>query len=121
VIFKERFYQCAQCANRTSKFAWDYEPLPECHGQMVETGHVLSALRNSGVIDDQLEGGPRVFENMGHEGVYIESKSQWRREMEKRGLVNVVRHDDSYYRKQRKMQMESIRDAGKTLDGLRVR
>lgn len=44
------------------------------------------------VIDDQLEGGPRRFETLGHDEPYIETKSQLRREMEARGL----RHIDRY-------------------------
>lgn len=73
------------------------------------------------IIDDQIEGGPRFFETLGHDDVWIESKSQLKREMEARGLVNVVRHDASYYAKQRKMHDEMIRDTGYTPDGLRVR
>ena len=64
------------------------------------------------IIDDELEGGPRVFDTMGHEGVYIASKSQWRREVAARNLENVVRHDSAYYAKQRKMHDEKLRDTG---------
>ena len=73
------------------------------------------------IIDDQLEGGPRRFETMGDDEPYIESKSQWRREMQARGLMNVDRHDSAYYAKRRKMHDECIRDTGQTPDGLRVR
>lgn len=62
------------------------------------------------VIDDQLEGGARLFENFGHEPVWVESKSQWRREVAARNVVNVDRHDSAYYAKQRKMHDERLRD-----------
>lgn len=42
---------------------------------------------NVNVIDDQLEGGPRRFDTMGADMPYIESKSQWKREVAKRGLI----------------------------------
>lgn len=44
------------------------------------------------VIDDQIVGGARFFENLGHEPVWIESKSQLRAEMAARGLREKVRH-----------------------------
>lgn len=118
MIFKERHYQCLLCPQRDRKLAWDYDPAPVCdgHGPMFETGHILAASRNRGVIDDQLEGGPRRFETMGHDAPYIETKSQWRREVEKRGLVNVVKHDDHYYRTRRKWHDEEKRDTGRNLD-----
>jgi hypothetical protein len=65
------------------------------------------------VIDDQLEGGPRLFDTMGHDEVYIESKSQWKREVAARNLENVVRHDSAYYAKQRRMHDERLRDTGR--------
>lgn len=64
------------------------------------------------VIDDTLEGGPRFFENMGHDPVWIESKSQWRREVAARNLVNVDRHDSHYYAQRRKWHDEKLRDTG---------
>lgn len=64
------------------------------------------------VIDDQIEGGPRFFDTMGHEDVWIESKSQWRREIAARNLENVVRHDAAYYAKQRRAHDEMLRDTG---------
>ena len=112
MTFKERGYECDQCSQRTKQLRWDTDPAPTCAcgGTLYEVG--LSWHGNRGVIDDQIEGGPRWFENMGHEPVWIESKSQWRREMEKRGLVNVVRHDSAYYAKQRKRHDEELRDTG---------
>jgi hypothetical protein len=44
------------------------------------------------VIDDQLPGGPRMFENLGDKEVYIETKSQLRAEIQARGLQPCVRH-----------------------------
>lgn len=67
---------------------------------------------NVSVIDDQLEGGPRFFETMGHDAPYIESKSQWKREVEARGLVNVDKHDRAYYRKKFREHDEQLRDTG---------
>ena len=50
------------------------------------------------IIDDAIEGGPRHFETMGPDAPYIETKSQWRREVAKRNLVQVDRHDAAYHR-----------------------
>lgn len=44
------------------------------------------------VIDDQIVGGARYFENLGHEPVWIETKSQLRAELAARGLREHVRH-----------------------------
>lgn len=38
------------------------------------------------VIDDQIEGGPRFFDHLGHEPVWIETKTQLQAELDKRGL-----------------------------------
>jgi hypothetical protein len=62
------------------------------------------------VINDELEGGARFFENMGNEPVWVASKSQWRREVAARQLVNVDRHDSAYYAKRRQMLDEKRRD-----------
>lgn len=43
------------------------------------------------VVGDEIPGGKWV-ENLGHEPVFVESKSQLKFEAEKRGLVNKVRH-----------------------------
>jgi hypothetical protein len=65
------------------------------------------------VIDDELEGGPRRFETMGPDEPFISSKSEWRREVAARGLVNVDKHDAAYYAKQRRMHDERLRDTGR--------
>ena len=63
------------------------------------------------IIDDQLEGGPRVFDTMEGEP-FIESKSQWKREVEARGLVPYDRHDRAYYARRFKRHDEELRDTG---------
>jgi hypothetical protein len=70
------------------------------------------AQKGVSVIDDQLEGGPRVFEHLGHDGVYIESKSQLKRELDARGLQIRYAHTADYYAKQRKAHDERMRDTG---------
>jgi hypothetical protein len=62
-----------------------------------------------GVVDDTIIGG-RWCETLGHEPVFYGSKSELRRLAAERGLTNVVKHDDAYYAKQRKMHDERIRD-----------
>jgi hypothetical protein len=64
------------------------------------------------VIDDQLEGGPRRFETMGDDEPYIESKSQWRREMAARGLVQMDRFDSDHHRRKFRQHDEMLRDTG---------
>ena len=49
------------------------------------------------VIDDTLHGGPRWFDTMGHEDVWIETKSQWKREVAARGLIPVEKHVDNVF------------------------
>lgn len=44
------------------------------------------------VISDAIVGGARMFENLGHEPVWIETKSQLRHELAARGLREHVRH-----------------------------
>lgn len=113
MTFKERRYECQQCGADVRGLYWNYEqPDPcECGGTWAETGTLLSVERNRGVIDDTIIGG-RVCETLGHEPFYYESKSALRKEAARRGLVNVVRHDDAYYAKQRKMHDEKLRDTG---------
>jgi hypothetical protein len=65
------------------------------------------------VIDDQLEGGPRRFETLGADEPYIESKSQWRREVAARGLVPYDRHDRHYYQTKFRQHDERLRDTGR--------
>lgn len=44
------------------------------------------------MIGDEIPGGARMFENLSHEPIYIESRSQLRAEMRARGLREHVRH-----------------------------
>lgn len=114
--FKRRWYACSQCGTQKEAFAWDYDPLPEhCGVAMFETGH--SAAITHGVIDDQLEGGPRRFETLGHDAPYIESKSQLRREAEKRGLIPTGdRKPAEYFARQRRLHDEELRDLGRNVE-----
>lgn len=64
------------------------------------------------MIDDQLDGGPRRFETLGHDEPFIESKSQLRREMEIRGLEFFNRKDTSYHVTRRKRRDEEYADTG---------
>jgi hypothetical protein len=89
---------CDKCGSAVSVGEWPWCP----HG---------FGLPN--VIDDQLEGGPRLFETMGPQDVWIESKSQWRREVAARELVHVDRHDRAYYTKRLRMHDEALRDTGR--------
>lgn len=86
-------------------------------GQELQVGDYPFCKNGSGhgpwrvsVIDDTLEGGPRFFENMGDAPVWIESKSQWRREVAARNLVHVDRHDRDYYRRLFRQHDERLRD-----------
>ena len=114
MTYKERRYECVCCGQAVQFLAWNTDPAPSCHkdgAPMVETGLIAAVARNRGVIDDQLEGGPRWCETMSHDPVWLDgTKSQYRREVEKRGLTNVVKHDSTYYAKQRKMHDERLRD-----------
>lgn len=89
---------CDRCGHTLQVGDWPYCPHP--HGYAVS------------VIDDQIEGGPRFFDTMGHEDVWIETKSQWRREVEARQLVHVDRHDRAYYQRMFRQHDEMLRDTG---------
>lgn len=73
-----------------------YEPInapdpgcPQCGGP---TARVWSSgFRRVGAIADSIPGGLKI-ENMGHEPVTVYSMTEFKRECEKRGLVNVVKH-----------------------------
>jgi hypothetical protein len=88
---------CDRCGEPLRVGAWPFCP----HGVYTVS-----------VIDDQLEGGPRVFEHLGHDGVYIESKSQLKRELDARGLQIRYAHTADYYAKQQKAHDERMRDTG---------
>lgn len=65
------------------------------------------------VIDDQLEGGPRRFDTMGHDMPYIESKSQWKREVAKRGLIPYSPKDRATHDRFFRQMNERYRDEGR--------
>ena len=88
---------CDKCAQPVEVGEWPWCP----HG-----------FPNVGVINDELEGGPRFFETMGDQPVWIESKSQWRREVAARNLEHVDRHDRAYYQRKFREHDERIRDTG---------
>lgn len=115
-VFMRRWYACGTCGVQVDAFAWDYDPMPEhCGRPMFETGHGTAITH--GVIDDQLEGGPRRFETLGDDAPYIESKSQLRREAEARGLRAVGdRKPAEYFARQRRLHMEELRDLGKNVE-----
>lgn len=45
------------------------------------------------IIDDQLDGGPQWIENLGHDPVWVESKSQLRQELNARDLQPMVKSE----------------------------
>ena len=45
------------------------------------------------IIDDQLPGGPQWIENMGHDPVWVEDKSQLKKELKARNLEPLIRSD----------------------------
>jgi hypothetical protein len=94
---------CEACGKLLAIGEW-----PFCGGKN-NHGFPLAGIN---IIDDELPNGPYLCETLGHEDVYVTSKSHLRREAEARGLENVVRHDDHYYRRQRKQHDEWLRDTG---------
>lgn len=66
----------------------EHPPCPRCGGETVRH-YPIGGTRH--VISDEIIGGTWI-ENMGHQPVYVESRSQYRRELEKRGLEQCVRH-----------------------------
>lgn len=89
---------CEKCAHELQVGDWPFCPHPSSYAL--------------GIINDEIEGGPRFFDTMGHEPVWIESKSQWRREVEARNLVNVDKYDRAHYVKKFREHDERLRDLG---------
>lgn len=116
MTFKERRYECAACGEAVKALAWDTDAAPlHCDAPMGETS--LSGDRAPSVIDDQLEGGARWCETMDVEPVWLDgTKSQWRREVAKRPIRNVVRHESDYYARSRKRHDEELRDTGRNTE-----
>lgn len=69
---------CLKCGHEFKVSDW-----PWCPHDRSSTG--------TGAIDDTFIGG-RIYENLGHEPVYVESRSQLKRELAARGLEEFVRH-----------------------------
>lgn len=72
---------CEKCGKEIAVGEWAWCP----HGFPERPG-------GTAMIDDQVPGGARYFENLGHERVWVESKSQLRDELRARGLRENVRH-----------------------------
>ena len=90
---------CTTCGNTVTVGQWPWCP----HG----------FAQGVSVIDDTIEGGPRYFDTMGHEPVWIESKSQWRREVAARNLVPFDTHDRAYYDRLFRQHDERLKDTRK--------
>lgn len=89
---------CSQCGGKLEIGSW-----PFCRG-----GHSKAVFF---VIDDQLEGGARWCDTMGHESVWLDgSKSQWRREVAARELIPWDRYDHGTHQRKRREHDEQLRD-----------
>lgn len=89
---------CEKCGNAMQVGEWPFCP------------HGFPSSRLN-VISDELPNGPYWCETLGHEAVYVTSKSHLRREADARGLECVGgRKPDSYFAKQRQMLDEKRRD-----------
>lgn len=71
--------RCDKCGEEYEIGAWPFCP----HGEF-NPDHLA-------VIDDSIPGG-MVIENMGHEPMTFYSKSEWKAECRRRGLINRVEH-----------------------------
>ena len=91
--------KCDKCGAEMQIGEWPFCP------------HGVSA-RGISIQDDQIEGGPRFFETLGHDPVWIESKSQLKRESAARGYESCVRHDQAYYTRLFRRHDEERRDTG---------
>lgn len=74
---------CPRCGDTLAVGQW-----PFCRDGR---GHEPFIAANLAVIDDSIPGG-MVIENMAHDPITFYSKSDYRREMKARGLVNLVQH-----------------------------
>jgi hypothetical protein len=79
---------CLDCGWTGAIFASPHEhpPCPACQGQ---TERIY--LGGYGFVGDEIPGGQWI-ENLGHQPVFVESKSQLKHECELRGLTPMVRH-----------------------------
>lgn len=76
---------CVKCGKKLAVGEWPFCGGQNAHGIPERAG-------GTAMIDDQLAGGARLFENLGAEPVYVASKSQLRDEMRARGLRSHVEH-----------------------------
>lgn len=72
---------CEQCGKEIEVGEWAWCP----HGFPERPG-------GTAMIGDEILGGARMFENLGHEPVYIDSRTTLKRELQARGLRPMVRH-----------------------------
>lgn len=113
MTYKLRYFTCHACGSAVSEWLWHYqEPAPcACGGYWIPTDSPHPA---PAVHDDQLEGGARWTEHMANTPVWLDgTKSQYRRLCAQHGVVNIVRHDDRYYARQRRRHDEELRDTGR--------
>lgn len=92
---------CEKCGGALEVGAWPFCP----HGFP----------KGIAVIDDTIEGGPRFFETFGDEKVWIDSKSKWKLEVDKRKDEIVFvgdNHDRAYFQRKFKQHDEWLRDTG---------
>lgn len=69
------------------------------------------------IISDEFAEGPHWCETLGHERVWVESKSQLRREAEARGLTCVGgRKSDDYFCTARRLHDQELRDTGRNTE-----
>ena len=97
---------CPKCGKVLSSGEW-----PFCGGI---NNHGFSLGKGVAVLPDAIEGGARWCETMGDEPVWLDgTRTQWKREMEARGLVNVDRHDSAYYATKRRLHDQELRETGR--------
>ena len=72
---------CEKCGKEIQVSEWPFCP----HGFPERPG-------GTAMIGDELIGGARMFENLGPEPVYIDSRTTLKRELAARGLREFVRH-----------------------------
>jgi hypothetical protein len=113
MTFTRYAFTCHACGAQTREWLWNYqEPAPcPCGGAWIPSD--TPAAPAPAVHDDQLEGGARWCETMAETPVWLDgTKSQYRQLCAQHCVVNIVRHDDRYYRTQRQRHDEELRETG---------
>jgi hypothetical protein len=64
--FKMRHYECRTCEKRVSRLAWDYDPVPECHGLMGPWEPTNRFGSSAHVIQDSIPGGQLIEHGICH-------------------------------------------------------